>query len=140
MNPAFDLTSVRATLQHGIERGYWTLEDLDKPPPRHINPTSYRNLLRDPPTPTESITISDPRDFTPTASTTGTPANSFRSDSPSLLLDAHRPLDETQHYQGHQHQNPSGDGTDQQNQRRPIGVGHARNHDSSIHGTIPDDW
>ena len=31
MNPAFDPTSVRKTLKHGIKKGLWTLEDLDKP-------------------------------------------------------------------------------------------------------------
>lgn len=139
MKKLFDLTSVRSTLQHGIDRGYWTLEDLDRPPPRHLNPTAYRNLLRDAP-PTESIAISDPRDFTPAPTATGTPADSFRRASPSLLLDAHRALDETQHHQGDQHQIPKGNGADQQNQRWPAGVGVTRHHHSSVHGTVPDDW
>ena len=31
MKPAFDLSSVRKTLKNGIEKGLWTLEDLDVP-------------------------------------------------------------------------------------------------------------
>ena len=31
MKRAFDLSSVQAILQHGINRGLWTLEDLDRP-------------------------------------------------------------------------------------------------------------
>lgn len=70
----------------------------------------------------------------------GTPADSFRRTSPSLLLDAHRALDEAQHHQGDQHQIPKGNGADQQNQRWPAGVGATRHHHPSVHGTVPDDW
>ena len=136
---AFDLTSVRSTLQHGIDRGYWTLEDLDRPPPRHLNPSAYRNLLRESPN-LESVTISRSRDFTPAITNAGTPADSFRSASASVLLDAHRPLDAAQHHKSGQQQNPEGTGADQQDQRWPAGVGAQRDHDSSFHGTIPDDW
>ena len=31
MERAFDKTSVIKTLRDGIKKGYWTLEDLDKP-------------------------------------------------------------------------------------------------------------
>ena len=61
MNRAFDPTSVRLTLRKGIEKGYWTLEDLDRPSmgwsenaktfrnhyPKYPQP-EYKNLLRDP--------------------------------------------------------------------------------------------
>jgi hypothetical protein len=31
MKPAFDQSSVILTLRNGLERGYWTLEQLDQP-------------------------------------------------------------------------------------------------------------
>ena len=139
MKKAFDFAVVRRTLQHGIDRGYWTLEDLDRPPRQHINPAIYRNLLRDAP-PTETIAISDPRDFTPTPTPAGTPANSFRSDSAQVPMDAHRPLDGAQHHQGSQQKDPQGNGADQQNQRRPAGVGHSRQGSPRPYGTVPADW
>ena len=43
-----DLPSVLRTLRNGIEKGYWTIQDLDVPPPGYIGKT-YRNLLRDQP-------------------------------------------------------------------------------------------
>lgn len=59
MKPAFDLTSVRLTLRQGIEKGYWTIEQLDQPSPywsenskrfrlHHPNyrQQEYQNLLR----------------------------------------------------------------------------------------------
>ena len=139
MKPAFDFAAVRRTLQHGIDRGYWSLEDLDRPPKQHLNPSAYRNLLRESPN-LESVNISNPRDFTPAITTAGTPADSFRSGSPSVLLDTHRPLDATQHHESGQQQNPKGTGEDQRNERRPIGVGATGNDHSSFHGTVPDDW
>tara|TARA_R100001224_G_scaffold40591_1_gene23282 strand:+ start:611 stop:874 length:264 start_codon:yes stop_codon:yes gene_type:complete len=33
MEKIFDRLSVMRTLKNGIEKGYWTLEDLDKPSP-----------------------------------------------------------------------------------------------------------
>jgi len=60
MKQAFDPTSVRLTLRKGLEKGYWTLEDLDTPSMgwqenakifRLHNPNApqpqYKNLLRD---------------------------------------------------------------------------------------------
>ena len=41
MKRAFDSASVRQTLQHGIEKGYWHLEHLDAPP------ASYDLLIRE---------------------------------------------------------------------------------------------
>lgn len=31
MKPAFDQSSVLLTLRNGLEKGYWTLENLDQP-------------------------------------------------------------------------------------------------------------
>ena len=31
MKPAFDKSSVMKTLRNGIDKGYWTIEDLDNP-------------------------------------------------------------------------------------------------------------
>jgi hypothetical protein len=61
MEKAFDRASIRRTLQHGVRKGYWTLEDLDQPAPgwasnllvdRNTFPNGYigiahENLLRD---------------------------------------------------------------------------------------------
>ena len=79
MKQAFDPTSVRLTLRKGIEKGYWTLEQLDQPSmgweenaerfrrhyPKYEQPV-YRNLLRDEEA-AASVSLSDPRDFTPSA-------------------------------------------------------------------------
>lgn len=43
-----DTASTIKTLRDGIAKGYWTLEDLDKPPPGCIS-KNFRNLLRDEP-------------------------------------------------------------------------------------------
>tara|TARA_X000001382_G_scaffold77239_1_gene54069 strand:+ start:202 stop:390 length:189 start_codon:yes stop_codon:yes gene_type:complete len=61
MKKSFDPELVRKTLQHGIDKGYWTRDSLDEPSPGfrsnmnvHIRdfPSGYRgvrhkNLLRD---------------------------------------------------------------------------------------------
>jgi hypothetical protein len=59
----------RKILQRLVESGRCKVEDFDSPPPGHLNPTSYRNLLRDPDI-SEAVQLSDPRDFTPTEGTT----------------------------------------------------------------------
>ncbi len=33
MQKAFDTGAIRRALQHGVNQGYWTTEDLDKIPP-----------------------------------------------------------------------------------------------------------
>ena len=48
MKPLQDISSTIKTLRDGIAKGYWTLEDLDVPPPGSIS-KAYRNLLRDQP-------------------------------------------------------------------------------------------
>ena len=63
MKRLYDLSSVLSTLRKGIAKGYWTLEDLDKPPPGNVSKT-FRNLLRDQ-SPTAQIEAGpSPRDFT----------------------------------------------------------------------------
>ncbi|BAQ93488.1 hypothetical protein [uncultured Mediterranean phage uvMED] len=66
MNQLQDITSTIKTLRDGIAKGYWTLEDLDKPPPGSISKT-HRNLLRDEPKSEHVEAGPSPRDFTPAA-------------------------------------------------------------------------
>jgi len=64
MKPSFDKTAAMKILRDGIAKGYWTLQDLDEPPPntkanladfrRHPMAANfkgefpaYRNLLRE---------------------------------------------------------------------------------------------
>lgn len=68
----------RKLLQRLVESGRCKIEDFDSPPPGHINPATYRNLLRDP-DPEEAVVISDPRDFTP-------PTGSTPAEAPELPL------------------------------------------------------
>ena len=76
--------AVQAILQHGINRGLWTLDALDKPPPNYereliearkseyfgptFTPTPYRNLLRSHAAP-EAVQPTNPRDFDVAATT-----------------------------------------------------------------------
>ena len=79
MQKAFDLASVRNTLRHGLEQGYWTVEQLDTPSngfkvvqavDRSHFPTGYigvphQNLLRSD-EPQERVEAEpSPRDFMP---------------------------------------------------------------------------
>ena len=64
MKPLYDATTVMLTLRDGINKGYWTLEDLDVPPPGYIGtPENFRNLLRDDFHPEAVQAAPDPRDF-----------------------------------------------------------------------------
>jgi hypothetical protein len=75
MKPAFDIGEVRRLLRRGIENKYWTLQDLDVPSRGWVitmedakripgfTPPVFRNPLRDEPTPTERVQVTDPRDF-----------------------------------------------------------------------------
>ena len=75
MKPAFELTEVRRLLRRGVDAGHWSLQDLDIPSRGWVitmedakripgfTPPTYRNLLRDEPTPTERVEIVSPRDF-----------------------------------------------------------------------------
>ena len=64
MNPLQDITSTIKTLRDGIAKGYWTLEDLDMPPPGSISKT-HRNLLRDEPKAVQVEAGPSPRDLAP---------------------------------------------------------------------------
>jgi hypothetical protein len=84
MEKAFNQSSVIKTLRDGIEKGYWTLEDLDEPSPgsvlarRITGMTSqgnvsmikpymlrpHRNLLRQAPADVR-VEVIDPKDFPP---------------------------------------------------------------------------
>ena len=81
MEKAFDRISVMKTLKDGIKKGYWTLEDLDKPSPqwkevvdtcnghplyvRGYQGVKFENLARvkEPEPPKEKIEIIDPKDL-----------------------------------------------------------------------------
>ena len=81
MEQLFDQASLIKTLKSGIKKGYWSLEDLDRPPPgwKEVvndgkgNPlfpqgyqgVKYRNLARveRPPKQQEKIEIIDPKDL-----------------------------------------------------------------------------
>lgn len=82
MEKAFDMTSVRLTLRQGIAKGYWTIEDLNKPSPgweenakrfrlhhpkyeQHV----HRNLLRDPDA-GPAVETTSPRDIAPASGPT----------------------------------------------------------------------
>ena len=85
MKPAFDLSSVQALLQRGINAGHWTLEQLDFPSPDYERnliearrsrffsptyepPTPYANPLRAANT-GEAVQPISPRDFDVAAAT-----------------------------------------------------------------------
>ena len=142
MKPAFDLTSVRKTLQHGIDQGYWTLEDLDRSPKGHLNPDNYCNLLRD--HNLEAVEISSPRDYTPVAAPAGTPANSVPAGPAQVPLDAHRPAHGLLDHHGDEHQDARADGADQSDQGRSDGLGQDWDVPTQLHGAapagLPDDW
>ena len=64
----------RQLLERLIAAGRCTLEDLDNPPPGHLNPAAYRNLLRDPDHGVEpKVQVTDPRDFQPEPNETPLP-------------------------------------------------------------------
>ena len=59
------ILSVQRTLRQGIEKGYWTLEDLDLKPEGCETPDErFRNLLRKAPDPAPVVQAApDPKDF-----------------------------------------------------------------------------
>ena len=83
MEKMFDRISVMRTLKNGIKKGYWTLEDLDKPSPmwkevvnscnghplyiRGYQGVKFENLarLKEPPPPSveEKIELTNPKDL-----------------------------------------------------------------------------
>ena len=60
-----DTASTIKTLRDGIAKGYWTLEDLDTPPPGSIS-KNHRNLLREEPKAVQVEAGPSPRDLAPT--------------------------------------------------------------------------
>ena len=80
MQKLFDISVVN-TLKDGIKKGWWTLKDLDKPPPGWIecvnnckgNPAfpqgyqgvEYKNLARikEAPPPQEKVEVINPKDY-----------------------------------------------------------------------------
>lgn len=96
MKRVFDLAEVIALLRRGIAAGHWTLQDLDVPSRGWVitmedakripgfTPPTYRNPLRDEPTPAERVEVVSPRDF-PVAATAPDPVQRGGS---SLLLGA----------------------------------------------------
>jgi hypothetical protein len=54
----------RQLLERLVATGRCTIEDLDLAPPGHVNPSIYRNLMRDPEQTVEpKVQVTDPRDF-----------------------------------------------------------------------------
>jgi hypothetical protein len=94
----------RKILQRLVDAGRCTVEDLDAPPPGHLNPTAYRNLLRDLDI-SETVQPINPRDLAP--ANTG-PDFSPRDSSLSLP----GTLDSSFDHHGGERQDPSPDGTD----------------------------
>ena len=80
MEKLFDISVVN-TLKDGIKKGWWTLKDLDKPPPGWLevvnnckgNPAfpkgyqgvEYKNLARikEAPPPEEKVEVINPKDY-----------------------------------------------------------------------------
>ena len=80
MEKLFDISVVN-TLKDGINKGWWTLKDLDKPPPGWVecvnnckgNPAfpqgyqgvEYKNLARikEAPPPEEKVEVINPKDY-----------------------------------------------------------------------------
>jgi hypothetical protein len=87
LKPVSSALAARKLLQRLVDSGRCQLEHFDYPTVAHCNPSSYRNLLRDP-EPEEAVAISDPRDFIP--ATGPTPA-----EAPVLPLTLEQPLTET---------------------------------------------
>ena len=55
----------RKILQRMIDSGRCTVQDLDTPPPGHINPQAYRNIMREVAQPPK-VEVVSPRDLQPT--------------------------------------------------------------------------
>ena len=62
------ILSVQRTLREGIEKGYWTVEDLDKKPKNCLIPDErFRNLLRGSAPAPEAVQVTSERDLPPLA-------------------------------------------------------------------------
>jgi len=64
----------RELMQRLVTAGRCTIEQLDTPPPGHLNPAAYRNLLRDPDHYADpKVKLTEPRDFQPEPESAETP-------------------------------------------------------------------
>ena len=146
MKPAFDTAEVCRLLRRGIEAGHWTMQDLDVPSRGWVitmedakripgfTPPTYRNLLRDEPTPTERVQVTDPRDFALAPAV----ADPVQRGSTPLPVAAHGPVAESFSDAGVQgHEGRMGDETDYGDQAH---LGAAWEGSTSGAGEFPDDW
>ena len=142
----FNPTDARRVLREGIEKGRWTLQDLDNPPPGWVlneldakripgfTPRPYRNLLRDEPAPTERVEVVSPRDF----AVAQAPADPVRRGSTPVLLGADGPMAESFSDQGLQgHEGFVGDETDHGDEAH---LGAAWEVGAFGAGELSDDW
>jgi hypothetical protein len=146
MKPAFDTTEVISLLRRGIAAGHWTLQDLDVPSRGWVitmedakripgfTPPVFRNPLRDEPTTTERVQITDPRDF-PVVATIADPVQ--RGGTP-LSMAADRPVAESFSNAGVQgHEGCVGDETDYGDEAH---LGASWEIGASGVGELSDDW
>ena len=146
MKQAFDLSTVRILLRRMIDKNYITLQDLDVPSRGWVitmedakripgfTPPTYRNLLRDEPTPTERVQVTDPRDFAlaPAA------ADPVQRGSAPLPMATHGPVAESFSDAGVQgHEGCVGDEADYGDQTH---LGAAWESGASGVGEFSDDW
>ena len=147
MKPAFDITSVLLTLRKGVEKGYWTVEQLDQPSngwkmnarafalhyPKYQQP-QYRNLLRDEPTPTERVEIVSPRDF----AVAQAPANHIQRGSAPLSVGTNGAMAEPLSHEGVQGR--QGSVGDEAHHGDEAHLGTAWEGSASGVGDVSDDW
>ena len=146
MKQAFDLVEVRRLLRRGIEAKHWTLQDLDTPSRGWVitmedakripgfTPPTYRNLLRDEPTTTERVQITDPRDFPLAEAAT----DHVQRGSAPLPVGTHGPVAESFSDAGLQgHEGSVGDEADHGDQAH---LGAAWEVSSFGTGDLPEDW
>ena len=146
MKQAFDTAEVRRLLRRGIDSKHWTLEDLDTPSRGWLitmedakripgfTPPIYRNLLRDEPTPSERVQVTDPRDFAlaPAA------ADPVQRGSAPLPVAAHGPVAESfGHTDLQGNQGPHSNEADHGDQAH---LGAAWEGGASGAGELSDDW
>ena len=143
---AFDLAEVRRLLRRGIENKHWTLQDLDVPSRGWVitmedakripgfTPPVFRNPLRDEPTPTERVQVTDPRDF----ALAPAPADPVQRGGTPLPMATHGPVAESfsdAGVQGHE-----GCVGDEANYGDETHLGAAWEGGASCVGDLSDDW
>ncbi len=146
MKPAFDTAEVCRLLRRGIEAGHWTMQDLDVPSRGWVitmedakripgfTPPVFRNPLRDEPTPTERVQVTDPRDF----ALAPTPADPVQRGGTPLPMAAHGSVAESFSDAGVQgHEGCVGDETDYGDEA-PLGA--AWEGGAFGAGDVSDDW